>query len=278
MDVDGTGNSSSRSGDHLRPPAQSGNVDDDRDLSQSGVMSRAQQKRPTPTQLTETEQETCLEDLQQLLEEIEGRVRRRFSSAHGSSKDPLMMCLTRTQNHELSELMDETSAILLSRTLAVCCTSDKTAEKSMELTSRLIKAILKALPAFYGHRSSKDTHPPWVFENQWKAHGEAFENLLWLIGCGIVVSAVKTWCSSACTCETHPDRRTVLASPAERLQSTHSQVGTGRQVLQQFLQAASRRLRQHPHGRAGMQAFPLRPTRGKQAICCLLTLKLRLGG
>jgi hypothetical protein len=27
-----------------------------------------------------------------------------------------------------------------------------------------------------------------------------------------------------------------------------------------------------------MQAFPLRPTRGKQAICCLLTLKLRLGG
>ena len=127
----------------------------------------------------------------------------------------------------MSELTDEASSRLLSRTLAVCCTSDKTAEKSMELASKLINAILKTLPAFYGHRSSKDAHPPWVFENQWKAHGEALESLLWLIGCGIVVSPVAPKGASVCTCETVPDVRTVLCRP-RRMPSTDSQPGRNR--------------------------------------------------
>lgn len=195
MDAGGTGKDSRRSGDHLRPPTESGDVEDDRDqdLSQSGVVSRAQQKRPTPTQMTETEQETWLQDLQKLLEEIEGRVRSQSSRARGAVEGSANRVLDwGTQDYDLSELTDLTSAHFLSRALAVCCTSDKTAEKSMELTSKLINAIMKTLPAFYGHRSSKDIVPPWVFEDQWKAHGEALENLLWLTGCGIVVSAVDS--------------------------------------------------------------------------------------
>jgi hypothetical protein len=62
----------------------------------------------------------------------------------------------------------------------------------MKAAAALIEGILKILPTCFSHSPSRSGKPDWLFEEKWRADGEALEQLLSAIAAGVLVSRASS--------------------------------------------------------------------------------------